>query len=484
MRICKRPEIIHQSNEKLVREGQILTYALLLAVLFLFPFVPYSAHGSAQTKSLPVAMATIANNNPNLRGNAYDIALWRYSEIGGPPQLASSANLAAAGQVALFDSSLSTFTHSSPYVHYSVVILETLRDGTIAQLANYHWTSQLNGYKGNTGGYVDRTEILSLNQLSNGRTSITSNSQVVPYMAPTSYAPVSNTNSTPTRNTNTASSLTVESDSWPTSILKVSVSHEHASTIQPAFQTPGCYYYEVEYCWVAIKTWNNVWTTIGEASGSGYMSDYFSYGVQSSSQIATAASSGGGGWSVSGSWTVTNTQSQSTNWPVLHCCSNWLTNSQFNYEEDQMCFPYSDYTGNYCTWTNSYQIYAPGWDGSAEAWLNAGISNSSPGDCQTLSTIQTNGWSYGTFAAGSGTTISNDNGFQYSSAVTVGGTIGDNTGSVTLSDTTAYNYHTSQAFSFGTQYSYYYLYSGTPPNNGVNQYPVIFSTNTAAHCGP
>jgi len=432
----------------------------------------------AESQTLPVASVTIYNNSA-LPKTGYDLVVWRYSETGGTPALVGFAKANASQTVNFFDQSLASYRHQGEFVHYSMLAIQRLANGSWLQLANYYWASLTVGAIAGAGGRTSATQVIAITQVTSSGVEVESNDVLVPYATPS--APQAGTattgaNVTASSSTSATAPQAASSEDWPVEVL-TSVSTSSSSP-QPSGLN-GCYSngYGLSWCWNPVKYWYNVWTSIGEATGSGYMIDTFSYGVGSASQLGVAVSAGGAAWSISGSWTLTNGQSAATIWPNLQCCTNYLTNSQFNFEEDQLCV----YVILTCVKQNSYQIWAPGWDGSDEGYLNAGASHTSPGDCLTLSAIKAAGYSYGTFAAGSKYTVTNSNGFTYTIAVTIGSPAG-NPGSASISDTTAYNRDTTQAISFGTHYTYYYLYSNAKPVGGVNQWPVLFSTNTAAHC--
>ena len=122
-------------------------------------------------------------------------------------------------------------------------------------------------------------------------------------------------------------------------------------------------------------------------------------------------------------------------------------------------------------------VYAVYWQGSDEAWLDAGTSTSLPGDCLSLSTIQSDGLSWEEYAANTQHTITTANGYYYSVGATITSPYGGP--SVSFTSTTAYNQHTTEAFSFQSQYSYYYLYANSYYSGQDTNWPIVFSSNTA-----
>jgi len=265
------------------------------------------------------------------------------------------------------------------------------------------------------------------------------------------------------------------------------------SSVQSDIASPNtvgdnnCYYY-TEFCWVDVAEWSNVWTTIGEGTGTGYMTDMFTYGQSSAATIAEELTSGNG-WSVSGS--TTQSASSDTTWAPLHGYGNWYANTQFYYveEEEYACNPWDWNSGtNICSTqyspqfeaTTGYVIFASYWQQSDESWGGAGQSSSSPGSCLSISQVQSDGLSWSQYAANSQHTINVANGYGYSSAAYIGNPQGGP--AVTISDSTYYQQHTNQAFTFGAQYSYYYLYTNGYYSGSDANWPVIFSTTSAGGC--
>jgi len=213
------------------------------------------------------------------------------------------------------------------------------------------------------------------------------------------------------------------------------------------------------------------------------MGDTFAYGQSSGSTLSIDASANGGAWSVSGSYSWFNQNSAAVTWPTLNCCWNWLTQSHFNYEEDQLEWCPILICGQM---QSSYQIWASGWNGGAEPWTpeggKAGPSSSQPGDCLAASSLP-NHYSYAPYAANSGFTFDAANGYKYSLSASLSAGIVGTTFSAGITDTTDYSQHTTQTITFGNHYTYYYLYTNGLYSSVLN-WPVIFSTNSAAHCGP
>ena len=202
-----------------------------------------------------------------------------------------------------------------------------------------------------------------------------------------------------------------------------------------------------------IATYANVWTTIGEAHATGYMTNEFTYGTSSSDTTSVELTTGSG-WSVDGS--STNSASESTNWPLLYGGDGYYSNTQFAYEDDEwyVCNPL-DWNGYTCPVqdylaTSEYVVYAVYWQGSDEAWLDAGNTQH---------------------------TITTANGYYYSVGATITSPYGGP--SVSFTSTTAYNQHTTEAFSFQSQYSYYYLYANSYYSGQDTNWPIVFSSNTA-----
>jgi len=435
------------------------------------------------SNTMPVASVTILNNNTGTTPTSgYLISLWRYPEGGGQPT-AVAASSGSGQTVRLYDFGLQAFPHTNPGVHYSVLALQKLQNGSVIRLSNYHWGTFV------VEGQVSKTEDLALKVVDNG-IQIAVNGQAVPYqLAPSRPFSTQRDNMTSMPNSVAPSQMTSQ-NTWPMIILQPAgsmtsspqasaTSETGSSSVAP--NSPGdCYSYPdgTIVCWNVVQTWNTVVTTIGEGTGSGYMSDVFSYGVSSGSQLDVVESANGGGWSIQGSWTIYNSQSAAATWPNLYCCWNYLANSYFNYEEDQL-----EVCNIWCTTYNQYQIWATGWDGGTEAWGTAGTSDSSPGDCLPQSTLQQS-YSYAPYAPGSGFTYTTANGYRYSFSTTISANIVGTSYSATIGDSTSYDQHTTQQMSFGNQYSNYYVYTNAIYSGGVTQWPVLFTSNTAAHCGP
>lgn|GEM_PF-5644290 len=463
-------------EQRILRIGEALLFALILSI-------PSTALASSSSSSSAVLSINITNNTSTLPNSGYQVMLWRYSEAGGAPTLAASATSSAGKTIQLSDSGLSQFHHSSQYVHYSVLVLLSLPNGSLIQLSNYHWGSQIVGSSGGLGGKVASTESVAITLTSNG-IQLSANGQSVPYQITTANpsSQTGNVTSGIGASTTTAVTATSSQTTWPIAVLQTAGKANSSQQLgQVAPDSPSSCYGPLllYYCWVKVQSWPTMPTSIGEATGSGYMNDLFSYGVSSGSTLSIDASANGGAWSVSGSYSWFNQESGAVTWPVLHCCWNWLTNSYFNYEEDQL---------EYCplmicgVMQNSYQIWSTGWNGGDEPWLQAGTSSSAPGDCLPLSAIKPS-YSYAPYAPKSGLLFTSANGYKYSLAAGISAGIVGTTFSATITDTTDYSQHTVQNITMGTQYPTYYLYTNGM-YSGLLKWPVIFSSNSAAHCGP
>jgi len=442
--------------------------------------------------SSPVANVVILDQNPLVAGTNYTLLVFRYSEVGGSTIASVDSAVKAGELISLQDTGLSSFYHSQPSIHYSISVLQNLANGSIAQLISYHWAAPVIGSVKGIGGTLAATEHLQLTQLANGTTLVVVNGVLRPYQeAPTSSPTRVYGNATTTNRQSPITTLTQGSSSqssWPTTILHpittTSTSlNAHAPTNVVSPNTPaqnGCYSDRTgDYCWVAIQYWYTQPTTIGEATGSGYMTDQFSYGVSSGSTLDVVASANAGPWSVSGEWTQYNTGTSAVQWAQLHCCTNFYANTYFDYEEDQCA--YCTFGG--CTYYSQYQIWASAFDAGNEDWLSAGSSSSSPGDCLDPSTL--NGvYSYAPYAANSGYTYTTANGYTYNYAITIGSNIYGTSYSATIRDTTNYNQYTTQQLTFGSQYTTYYVYTNGIYGGGATTWPVLFSTNPPANCGP
>jgi hypothetical protein len=475
----------------------------LLLIFFMSAFTSVAlanyiiSQTTASSSGQLIVTGDIVNQNPKLPSTGYMVELFRYSDMGGPVSVIATVTQKAGSVFNLYDQSIAEFKHVNPDIHYSILVMQHLANGSLIRLLNYHWSSELQGNN------VVNPIALNLIVLADGNVKLVVNGKVVPHIIN-----ISGTNTGKEPNNSNQTSLNsiggngqeIVSDEWPIYIfngnhtvgtngqqdaaytlssynpISVPSPYPNVAYAQPnsCFPVIGG---EGVYCWVKVASWSNLPTTIGEATGSGYMTDIFSYGQSSGSQLDVVESANGGGWSVSGSWTLYNTQSEATTWPPLHCCTNYYAETYFNYEEDQL-----EYSYIFCWTYDDYQIWATGWDGGDVGWIDAGPSSSPPGDCLPPSTVEQD-YSYGQYAAGSGFTEDTANGYRYSVAVTISAGIVGTSASAQIGDTTAYNHHTSQSITFGYQYPYYYLYTNGKYSD-VSQWPVLFSTNTQAYCGP
>lgn len=474
-------------------ERRALVVVATLAVLLLYPagsvlrssaYAPAATGTQAQTTSNPVVSVSLFNEKSHPSGT-YSVLLWRYLE-GGGSVLASSGPVKSGQTLNLYDNGLSSFYHTQPDVHYSILILRTLSNSSILHMVNYHWAALITDANANSGGYVKNTENIVLTILTNGSSLVSIDGSILSYQTtkPSSRNIVGqsgNISSTTPGNAPAMSSASGSSvQSWPAQVLREKRATKSTGSVNSANAPNSCFwdYAGNEYCWIAVQNWYTQATTLGEATGSGYMTDYFSYGVSSGSELDVVESVNGGGWSVSGSWTLYNGESQAVNWSPLYCCSNWLANSYFNYEEDQL--EECAFNGG-CGMLSEYQIWSPGWNGGDESWIDAGTSSSQPGDCLSYSTIQAD-YSYAPYAGGSGYTYTTSNGYRYNVAITIGSGVQGTSFSAQIGDTTYYNQHTTQQLDFGTQYSYYYVYTNAHYSD-VSQWPVLFTANSAGQCG-
>ena len=465
-------------EQRILRIGEALLFALILSI-------PSAVLASSPSATPALVSISITNNTSTLPSSGYQIMVWRYAETGGAPTLAASTTANAGTTVQLSDPGLSSFYHYNPSVHYSLLVMLSLPNRSIIQLCNYHWGSPVTGSYGGLGGNVVSTESVAI-ALTSGGMQLAVNGQSVPYQV-TKPSPNSQTgNMTTGKSANLAvAAPATSSQMWPITVLHPA--NQGGGKVSPdspngCFFNGGLLWY---YCWVKVATFQSLPTTIGEATGSGYMGDTFAYGQSSGSTLSVDASANGGSWSVSGTYTWTNQNSAATTWPTLQCCWNWYIQTMFNYEEDQLEWCPLGICGQM---QSSYQIWASGWDGGAEPWTpeggTAGPSSSPPGDCLAPSSLP-NVYSYALYAPNSGFTYDAANGYSYSWAVSITAGMGIVGTSATagISDTTSYNQHTTQTITFGNHYSAYYLYTNGLYSS-VLKWPVIFSTNNAAHCGP
>jgi hypothetical protein len=485
----------HIGKRKISSKSLILIATI--AVLTLYPsagLLRTSAYsnslGSNQTtlSNTPAATITLSSSVLQLQSSNYIAFLFRYSETGGVA-IASSAPLANGLQSSLIDSGLSSFPHTQPDIHYSILVLQEFANGTVAQILNYHWGAQIVGATNGVGGSVSSPESIVLNLLTNG-TRVSVNHESVPYQIPSTSAPStpnhSNSTST-TLTTQTASESATYTSTWPRTILHTTSTNTANQKAAPARNTyspaapNSCYWdFSIYYCWNTVYTWYTQPSEIGEATGSGYMQDVFSYGVNSGSELSIVASSNGGVWSASGSYTQYNQGSSAVTWSNLDCCNNYYANTYFDYQEDQL----QGCSNGNCVNYQDYQIWDSAWDGGDESWLNAGSTiNDSPGDCVSPSSLSGT-YSYSPYSGNSQTTQKTANGFVYSDSITIGSNIVGSSYSAQISDTTYYNHYTTQTITFGTQYTNYYVYTNGIYSGGYTTWPVLFTTNTNAHCGP
>jgi hypothetical protein len=369
----------------------------------------------------PVAVLTLSGSNGSATSGSsalagYNVEFFRYPAGGGQPVMLTQSQTGSSGQVSLYDPALATAI-SGQCIEYSVVVTRVLPSNVTEMVGSYFWSTYIQGT-------TYQTQLVSMNL-------------------------------------NSAVPMQLQQQSNP------QTGQSSCTGLQQG-------------CWVYIATYANVWTTIGEAHATGYMTNEFTYGTSSSDTTSVELTTGSG-WSVDGS--STNSASESTNWPLLYGGDGYYSNTQFAYEDDEwyVCNPL-DWNGYTCPVqdylaTSEYVVYAVYWQGSDEAWLDAGTSTSLPGDCLSLSTIQSDGLSWEEYAANTQHTITTANGYYYSVGATITSPYGGP--SVSFTSTTAYNQHTTEAFSFQSQYSYYYLYANSYYSGQDTNWPIVFSSNTA-----
>lgn len=372
-------------------------------------------------------------------GSRLVVTLWRYAPSTGATTLVGQkVTPLASSDLSFSDPQVSMMSQISPYVHYSISAYELTASGQMLNFVNYHW-DHIAG--------ASTLKVITLDPAVNSSyTAAHQTSDVVPN--------ISHSNS---------SSPTSDSLSSPT---QVSSSSPASGPNYPCSPCSG---------WVTIKTWYGQFSIVGEAHAAGYLTLQYVFGTSSGSEFDVMV--GTSGWSASGSKTQDSTTSQT--WPNLSCCQGWLAETQFDYVEQEF-FSYGSPTGQYQSFVTNYDGGLPTC-GGPNAWICAGNPYADPAsDCASPPAI-TNGQegSYFTEPANSPPVVKEQsNGFKYSFSVNLPSPVGD-TATLNLGDTTSYNQHVTQTITTGGQYSTYYFYGG--PGGG---FPVIFSSNSAGHCGP
>ena len=427
-----------RSMKNRMNPNEMIQDKKLLAIVLISLFIATAFVAPASRASLaaqPLATLTLSNSGvssvaQNSTGvlAGYNVELFRYPPQGGQPILVTQSLTDSNGQVSLSDPSLASMAPNQ-YVHYNIVVTRMLPTHAAEMVGSYDWSTYLQG-----GAYQTQ-------QVSMG-VSNTAQLQLAQQQAPSAQS------------------------SSPQTIGQ-----------------PYCNGFE-EGCWVYITTYTNVWTTIGEGHASGYMTNVFTFGTYSSASISVEITSGSG-WSADGS--STQSASESTSWPGLHGYGGFYANTQYAYEDDEwyFCNPW-DWNGFTCPLTDylastTYIVSPVYWQGSSEGWLAAGFSSSPPGECLSLSQIQNMGLSWEQYAGGSKHTITTANGYSYSFAAGIPNPYGGGS-LVSFGSQTVYNQHTTEQYTFGTQYSTYYLYANKYYNGPDTLWPIVFTTNPLAKC--
>lgn len=431
--------------------------------------------------TLPVASVSIQDNFPNSSNGAYTILFFRYLED-GEPILLSSSTIKAGQSVSLYDSFLSS-RQSDPYVHYSVLVLQELPNGSIAEILNYHWTAIVKEDATGLGNAVSSTERIVLTRLhDDSSTNVQVNGMIIPYQKEliitesdrySSFATHVNTK-LEERAQNTLSTA------WPINGLSEIGTISQAENSEPSsFASTSTKLAHAEggfWKWVNIKLWNGVWTIVGEGSAIGNMTDVFSFGNYSGIELDVVTSVNGGAWSISGSWML-NASGVIISYPPLHCCGNYYAKTGINFEEDQL-----EFCGLVtCRLLDVYQIHPIGWNGGASGWTDAGSSTSLPGSGLSPDLIEKLGLSCLAFPAGEQFVLAPGNGYRYNNATMLNGVKGapDN---VTIGDVTFYEHHSLHHFTFGNEYPFYYLYTSSIYSD-PSQWPVVFTSyGTSPDC--
>ncbi len=203
----------------------------------------------------------------------------------------------------------------------------------------------------------------------------------------------------------------------------------------------------------------------------------FTYGTDSGSSLTVYANANGGGWSVSGSVTITVGSSQTTTWPYLSNNTGWILKSKFGYYWYETNWNTNNPIGCIPPVSNTYP-----WTAEPSTFLSGSFFGSNVVGYNDACASWVTGGSEGQwtqFAGGPGSSYdySESNGVQYSLAA-----------SVTLdsikfgfSDTSSYNSHQSEHFSWPESGVNYYVYTG-PVNTSWPAETAYLSTSTLT-CG-
>jgi hypothetical protein len=283
----------------------------LLLIFFMSAFTSVAlanyiiSQTTASSSGQLIVTGDIVNQNPKLPSTGYMVELFRYSDMGGPVSVIATVTQKAGSVFNLYDQSIAEFKHVNPDIHYSILVMQHLANGSLIRLLNYHWSSELQGNN------VVNPIALNLIVLADGNVKLVVNGKVVPHIIN-----ISGTNTGKEPNNSNQTSLNsiggngqeIVSDEWPIYIfngnhtvgtngqqdaaytlssynpISVPSPYPNVAYAQPnsCFPVIGG---EGVYCWVKVASWSNLPTTIGEATGSGYMTDIFSYSQSSGSQL-------------------------------------------------------------------------------------------------------------------------------------------------------------------------------------------------------
>ncbi len=297
----------HQSSTTRLIQIIVLTSALLLAS----PTLAFAHAINSPQASAQVANVVLGSSSGHPPLDNYFVELWRHPQ-NGQPIFVSQQVTNGTGRVSMYDSAFPTMTVGS-YVHYEIGVSKITK-GAFEMVTDYHWSviRQAGASRiENIQADVSKAKMLQ-----------------------------------PLQQSSTRSSATVS----PTT-----VGDNNCSGF-------------VQWCELDVAEWSNVWTTIGEGTGTGYMTDSFQYGQSSASTVSTEVTTGNG-WSASGS--TTNQASSTTTWPNLYCCWNYYADTQFYYKENQQYVcdgsfepddsGWTDWTGYFCQEydyvpTNTYSV--------------------------------------------------------------------------------------------------------------------------------
>jgi|GEM_PF-1504604 len=158
-----------------------------------------------------VVTADIVNQNPKLPSTGYMVELFRYSDMGGPVSVIATVTQKAGSVFNLYDQSIAGFKHVNPDIHYSILVMQHLANGSLIRLLNYHWSSELQGNN------ILNPITLNLIVLADGNVRLIVDGKIVPHIiniAGTNNGTVPNNSNQTSSNSIGGNGQEIASDEW------------------------------------------------------------------------------------------------------------------------------------------------------------------------------------------------------------------------------------------------------------------------------